>query len=320
MPFGLLKTVGTWGEFLIFSQIFCSLRYWERRCQLSFWLFFLQAIFNQVQFQTQVSMRNPCALIYWKNAPANIMNVQGHQSTFCRGMGVLSVWQTGPSLPLLAWFWDEAEELGLSCLSPGLKDVLEPMPPTWHKAHSERFKSKRSSLAQAIPPEDDSGTDRSVNVTKPTDSLWGDSAPTSAHPSLGKQNKLEDEQEDQGRDKCWLQFRSGPAINCIPLPSPGRNMPELGVFVQDPCAEHSREAAQGCERRWWFLKTRFTGMNTYDHICRVLPILSLPETGTPLRRIWIFSRKSCLPVWLFALNWEMEMTTQLMEDRASCSP
>lgn len=119
-----------------------------------------------------------------------------------------------------------------------------------HEAHCERFKSRGSSPVQAIPPEDDSGTGRSVNVTKPTDSLRGHSAPTSAHPSLGKQNRLEDVQEDLGHHDGWLQFRSESAINCIPLPSPGRNTPELGVFAQDPCAEHSREVAQGGERRW----------------------------------------------------------------------
>lgn len=71
-------------------------------------------------------------------------------------------------------------------------------------------------------------------MTKPTDSPGGDSERVSAHPSLGKQNILEDVQEDVGLDGRWLQFRSGSAINCIPLPSPGRNTPGLGAFVQDP--------------------------------------------------------------------------------------
>jgi len=119
-----------------------------------------------------------------------------------------------------------------------------------HKVHCERFKSKGSSLAQAIPPEDNLGAGRSANVTKPTDSLRGHSAPTSAHGSSGKQNRLDDIPEDLGHDERWLRFRSGSAIICIPLPSPGRNTPELGVFVQEPCAEHSTEVAQGGERRW----------------------------------------------------------------------
>lgn len=89
-------------------------------------------------------------------------------------------------------------------------------------------------------------------MTKPTGSPGGDSEPTSAHPSLGKQNILEDVQEDERWDGRWLQFRSGSAINCIPLPSPGRNTPGLGAFVQDPCAERCEEVAQGGgERRWW---------------------------------------------------------------------
>lgn len=115
-----------------------------------------------------------------------------------------------------------------------------------HEVHRERSKS----LAWAIPPADDSVAGRSVDVTKPTDSLRGDSAATSALPSLGKQNRLKDVQEDLRREERWLPFRSGSAINCMPLPSPGRNMPELGVFVQDSCAEHSRAVAQGAERRW----------------------------------------------------------------------
>lgn len=182
------------------------------------------------------------------------MNVWGNQTTFCRDMGVLSVWQTGcpitasPGLTVRLsrragaqlfkpWSW--------SCTEADAFHVT-------HKSNCEKFKSKGNSLVQAISPEDDSGTGRSVNVTKPTDSLRGDWASTSAHPSWRKQNRLEDVQEDPGCDECWHQFRSGSAINCIPLPSPGRNTPELGVFVQDPCAEHSREVAQGGERRWWF--------------------------------------------------------------------
>lgn len=74
-------------------------------------------------------------------------------------------------------------------------------------------------------------------MTKPTDSPGGDSEPASAHPSLGKQNIQEDVEEDVGLDGGWLQFRSGSAINCVPLPSPGRNTPGLGAFLQDPCAE-----------------------------------------------------------------------------------
>lgn len=55
-----------------------------------------------------------------------------------------------------------------------------------------------SSAVQAVPREDDSGTGRSVNVTKSTDSLQ-DSALTSLL-RLGKQNRLEDIQEDLGHD------------------------------------------------------------------------------------------------------------------------
>lgn len=112
-----------------------------------------------------------------------------------------------------------------------------------HEAHCERFKSKKS-LVQASPPEDHSGLGRSVDVTKLTGSLRGDSAPTSAHQRLEKQNRLKDVQEDLRHDKYCLLIRSGSAINCIPLPSPGRNTTELGMFVQDPCTERSMEVAQ----------------------------------------------------------------------------
>lgn len=132
-----------------------------------------------------------------------------------------------------------------------------------HEVHLERSKS----LARAIPPADDSGAGRSVDVTKPTDSLRGDSAATSAHPSLGKQNRLKDVQEDLRHEECWLLFRSGSAINCMPLPSPGRNTPELGVFVQDSCAEHSRAAAQGAERRWWFWRQCLQEQTTTTVLC-----------------------------------------------------
>lgn len=82
--------------------------------------------------------------------------------------------------------------MGFSCLNSAPEAAQNPTPSARHEAHCERFKSERNSLVQAIPPEDDSGTGRSVNLAKLTDSLQEDSAPTSVHSSLRKQSRLED--------------------------------------------------------------------------------------------------------------------------------
>lgn len=62
-------------------------------------------------------------------------------------------------LPWLVVRWSTRE--GFSSLNPVLK-----LPRT-HQAHCKGLQSKGHSPAQAAPPEGDSGTGRSVNVTKP---------------------------------------------------------------------------------------------------------------------------------------------------------
>lgn len=103
----------------------------------------------------------------------------------------------------------------------GPEAAQQPMPSAEHTRLMARgSRARDTALPELCPPKMAQG--QAVNVTKPTDSPGGDPEPASAHPSLGKQNALEDYR------KIWAWMEMAPAQEwiCDKLYSPALSWKE----------------------------------------------------------------------------------------------
>lgn len=263
-------------------------------------------------------MYNPCILIWQKHSRSRAVpaDIRGNQTLLCGDRSVLSVWYTScPSLPPLAG-GEVEHKRGVQLPKPCAEAAQNP-PGSLQGAPEQGAQPSPSRPSRRWL------RDRQVcKCDKTTDSPGGDSQPTSAHPSLGKQRIL-DVEEGLGLDG-WMLAPAQERI-CDKLYSPALSWKEY-ARAGCVCAGSLCWALRGSgSRRWWEemlgLETVFTGLSNCDHgVSTVHCQHHVCQTLAHLWRIWMSSRKSCLPVWPFAQNWETVRVTQQREFRASRSP